>query len=138
MIKKHKELTEYVNANINRDLEIGINDCNIIVLEVIDMLTSSNYSSLKGQYKSYRKGLRLAQEQFGYTYISDLLDEIATPIEVQRIHIGDIIVRNLDSYSCCLVSLGDGFYTQDTLTKQTKIVYLSAEELKEHKAYRLK
>lgn len=139
-INSNNNLIKYVEANRNKTIQIGINDCNISTLEVIDLLTSSTYSTIKGKYKSYRKGLRLAQEMFGYTLISDLLQDIARPIALQRVHVGDILVKASlnESYSCCYICLGDCYFVANTLTNSTEIVYLSANELQELKAYRLK
>lgn len=140
-ISDTNKLIKYIEANRNKPIEIGLNDCNIIALEVIDLLTGSDYSQIKGQYKSYKKGLRLAKELFNYTFISDLLQDIAQPITIQRIHVGDILVNQLkesDIYSCCYICIGDSFFVANSVTKQTEIVYLTTEELKELKAYRLK
>jgi hypothetical protein len=131
------KLIKYVEANKNKKVEIGLNDCNVIALEVIDLLLQTNYSVIKGQYKSYKKGLRLANELFGFTYISDLLDSIASPIDNQLIQVGDILVKNTDSYSCCYICIGKQFFVSNTDSKQTEIVNLTLEELNELKAYRL-
>uniref|UniRef100_UPI0040477A67 DUF6950 family protein n=1 Tax=Shewanella sp. TaxID=50422 RepID=UPI0040477A67 len=131
------KLIKYIEDNKNKPITVGINDCNIIALEVIDLFLETKYSALKGQYKSYKKGLRLAKEAYGYTFVSELINDIALPIEIERISTGDILISNKELYSCCFIAVGNGFFTANITTNQTEIIFMSDFELKELKAYRL-
>jgi len=140
---RFKQLIDYTETMEHEALKIGFNDCNIMALEAIDLMTGSDYSSLlKGQYKSYRKGLRLGKEIHGYALLSDLLKDIAKEIPVNNSHIGDILVQDLTqgkSYiSCCYVCVGAStFLSANTQTKQIEVVYLLSADLEDLKAYRL-
>jgi hypothetical protein len=138
MITKQTELLRYINQQINQPLVVGVNDCNILALEVIDLLTGTSLAkTLKGKYKTNKKGLRLAFEAFGYTHLSKYLQNTAFEIDSCFAGIGDILVLDEEHYSCCHIHLSNGFLVADTDNKKISIQHLEAKDIKQMKAYRL-
>ncbi|MGI2107327.1 DUF6950 family protein [Shewanella frigidimarina] len=106
-IQKERELTRFVNKTQGQPFVIGITDCHIIALEVIDIYKGTNYTEqTKGKYKSFKKGMRIAFELTGCSCFSEFLEQIATPIDASLIQAGDIAVDIRSGIDACLICLG--------------------------------
>lgn len=80
---------------INTPYEIGKNDCNIIVLKLLDKVCGTEYEKLAvGQYTSITAGKKLFKEN-GFKNLEDIIkrhcDEVETPIY------GDIWIDGLNA-----------------------------------------
>lgn len=67
-------------------------DCNIIVAEIIDCLSGSNYyETLRGTYK-LKNGYEVLKEKTGFESLKDVLDNICTQIPMNQAFNGDIVL----------------------------------------------
>lgn len=105
------KVIDIANKYIGRELEYGVLDCNLMVVEYIDSLEGTEYlhkMTVDSSYTSIRGGVRVARKHFNVSNIKDYLDLGSYEIKENKnlATIGDILVRESD-HTCCL-HLGRG------------------------------
>ncbi|OVX83646.1 hypothetical protein BME20_13735, partial [Klebsiella pneumoniae] len=80
---KNGFITEYLSGLVGEPLVYGTNDCHIMVLTVIDMITGSNYrDEIYQKYTSPTAGRKYAREGANKQVISSQADSL---IKISRI-----------------------------------------------------
>jgi len=88
--KLHK-IIEITDDVISREYELGQNDCNTLVLRVIDLMAGTDYTNLAlGKYKSITGGKKVFREN-GFKHLTDLVTRHCT--EVPFPIMGDIYIE---------------------------------------------
>lgn len=93
-MKMHK-IVALVDDAVSKPYEYGTNDCNIIVLKLLDLMVGTDYLSLaEGKYKTLQGGLRL----FKKNDFKDLEDMVSRHCEVvDRPILGDIYLNGINA-----------------------------------------
>lgn len=95
MKKNISRLNRIVLNTIDTPYAYGTNDCNILVIKVIDLFCGTQYLDIAyGKYDTIRKGINLLKRN-GFMSIEELVlkhaDEVTTPI------FGDIWIDGLNT-----------------------------------------
>ncbi|HAV1973405.1 TPA: ornithine carbamoyltransferase [Enterobacter hormaechei subsp. steigerwaltii] len=98
----HNKIVAICQDAIDSPFKQGSNDCNIIALRVVDVLTGSDWES-KCKYKTLKGGLKQLKD-LGVEYTIDLilsvLEEVTVPID------GDLWVDPANKHNICIVISG--------------------------------
>lgn len=92
MRSKINKIVEIADDTINNPYVIGENDCNILVLRVIDLLCDTNYTEKATGYTSIKEGLKIFKDN-GFKDLEELVQKYCTEVEIPIL--GDIYIDGI-------------------------------------------
>jgi len=94
MRNKIHKIVEIADQTVSTPYVIGQNDCNILVLKVLDLLCNTNYAEKATGYTSIKEGLKIFKEH-GYDDLEALVQEHCSVVETPIL--GDIYIDGIQA-----------------------------------------
>jgi len=123
---KNGFITEYLSSLAGQPLVYGENDCHIMVLTIIDMITGSNYrDEIYQKYKTASAGRKYAKENCSFSTLLGLCKEKGSLVDEPLD--GDIIIT---SGHCTVYWRGKVVVLSEDKTHYTISYYFPIEKQK--------
>ncbi|MGX5091041.1 DUF6950 family protein [Enterobacter sp. UPMP2061] len=98
----HNAVVQICQDALDNPFKQGTNDCNVVVLKLVDLLTGSDWYS-QCRFKTLKGGLKQLKElgvETTFELIQDCLEAVTHPID------GDIWLDPADAHTMCIVISG--------------------------------
>lgn len=117
------ELIQYAYGIEGSAFIKGITDCNIIVAKVLDIHQQTTLYELAGEYKQYKKGMRLFKDKTGYNSMLDYMKVHCVKVDACFALAGDIIHHDTnDHFDSFAVHLGDSVLFPDDVNNKVTVI----------------
>ena len=92
MFNKQIKLIKVIESYRGQEHVYGLNDCNILVADVIDAICETTYAEkLKGQYTNIIEGLKVAKQKVGFNNAREAILKHGTKVSYPMN--GDICIK---------------------------------------------
>ncbi|WP_123345245.1 MULTISPECIES: DUF6950 family protein [unclassified Enterobacter] len=80
MTVKHNDIIKIIETALGKPHEVGTNDCNIIVMRIIDLIAGTKWSTTLN-YKTIRSGIKQLNE-LGFNSTQDIVHQYCDEVSV--------------------------------------------------------